>query len=425
MMQKTLVITLLSLLVLQVVTSQECIDNEERFEFTNKKGVVKRKKCVWVANKDTFKRCNKDGIAENCPNTCSPDCLRPPNSATGCSDFPSSFQLIANKKFKDCAWVSKNALKRCKKYPAKVYCPLACSTCGSDGNGTNTVVGCVKTYMDESLLDWNLPSYDIDIEEDIVFGKGALNGGKEVDLKLDIYRPITNGESKHPLMIHIHGGSFTGGDKGGLSTGTESSSGWAERGYIVASINYRLVGDDPLPSDKANSLTEYMREESSDNDPVMAIVASLEDTLAAYEYMQSLGSINLDSEVVVLNGYSAGAISSLWTTYGIDDFGYDRPPIKAVISHWGTLVTKEEEVKRLISGIDVPTFLVHATGDSVVPYTGTQLLANRFESLAIPYALHCRDSGDHSIAIDKVEHQQGLTILQAEQYWLRHILAGA
>ena len=139
MMQKTLVITLLSLLVLQVVTSQECIDNEERFEFTNKKGVVKRKKCVWVAYKDTFKRCNKDGIAENCPNTCSPDCLRPPNSATGCSDFPSSFQLIANKKFKDCAWVSKNALERCKKYPAKVYCPLACSTCGSEPRAFPTI----------------------------------------------------------------------------------------------------------------------------------------------------------------------------------------------------------------------------------------------------------------------------------------------
>jgi len=287
------------------------------------------------------------------------------------------------------------------------------------------VVGCVKTQMDESLLDWDLPSYDIDIEEDIVYGKGALNGGKEIDLRLDIYRPITNGESKHPLMIHIHGGSFTGGDKGGLSTGTESSSGWAERGYIVASINYRLAGDDPLPSDKAIALTEYIREETSNKDPVMAIVASLEDTLAAYEYMKSLDSINLDSEVVVLNGYSAGAISSLWTTYGIDNFGYDRPPIKAVISHWGTLVAKEEEVKRLIPGMDVPTFLVHATGDSVVSYTGTQLLANRFESLAIPYALHCRDSGDHSISIDKVEHQQGLTILQAEQYWLRHILAGA
>ena len=139
MMQKTLMIALLSLLVLQIVTSQECTDNEERFSFTNKKGVEKRKKCVWVANKSTFKRCKKDEIAENCPNTCSPDCLRPPNSATGCRDFPSPFQLLANNKFKNCAWVAKNAAKRCPKYPANVYCPLVCSTCGAEPSVSPTL----------------------------------------------------------------------------------------------------------------------------------------------------------------------------------------------------------------------------------------------------------------------------------------------
>lgn len=139
MMQKKLMITLLSLLVLHVVTSQECIDNPDRFSFTNKKGVVKRKKCVWAANKSTFKRCKKDAIAENCPNTCSPDCLRPPNSATGCRDFPFIFQFLSSKKFKDCAWVAKNAGARCPKYPAKVYCPLVCSTCGAEPSASPTL----------------------------------------------------------------------------------------------------------------------------------------------------------------------------------------------------------------------------------------------------------------------------------------------
>jgi predicted esterase len=290
---------------------------------------------------------------------------------------------------------------------------------------TPKVVGCVKTLIDQNLLDWDLPSYGVAIEEDVVYGKGAVKDGNEVDLKLDIYRPSTNDNLKHPLMIHIHGGSFKGGDKGGRSTGTESSAGWAKRGFIVASINYRLAGDNPVLSAKsnANALTNYITEQSSGNDPIMAIVASLEDTLAAYDYMKSMSYV--DAEVVVLNGYSAGAITSLWTTYGIDNFDYDRPPIKAVISHWGSLVEEEEEVKKLIPTVDVPTFLVHATGDSVVSYSGTQLLANRFETLGMPYVLHCRDSGDHSIAIDSVEHQNGVTILEAEQYWLRNILQDA
>ena len=288
-------------------------------------------------------------------------------------------------------------------------------------------VGCVKTPMDDYLPDWDLPSYDVMIEEDVLYGKGLLNDGKEMDLELDIYRPSTStsekDDHKYPLMIHIHGGSFKGGDKSGRSTGNESSSGWARRGYVVASINYRLDGDGPVLSAEAESLSSYVTDQSAKGDPIVAMVASLEDTLAAYDFMKSMSYVN--DEIVVLNGYSAGAISGLWTTYGIDNFGYNRPPIKAIISHWGSLVTNEEEMKYLIPSTDVPAFLVHATGDSVVSYAGTQQLANRFERLGMPYVLHCRDSGDHSISIDSVEHQEGLTVLEAEQFWLNKILKDA
>jgi len=138
MMQKTLMITLLSLLVLQVVTSQ-CTDNPDRFSFTNNKGVIKRKKCVWAAKKKTFNRCKKDAVAENCPNTCSPDCLRPPYSTTGCRDFPYKFELLSNNKFKNCEWVAKKKESRCPKFPSKDYCPLTCSTCGAEPSASPTL----------------------------------------------------------------------------------------------------------------------------------------------------------------------------------------------------------------------------------------------------------------------------------------------
>ena len=304
------------------------------------------------------------------------------------------------------------------------HCPSSDNPLPDNPSFPPKEVGCVKTTVEQDLLNWDLPSYDVTVEEDVVYGYGSVGNGDPMALKLDIYRPVTNNNIiKHPLMIHIHGGSFKGGDKSGKSTGAESSSGWAKRGYVVASINYRLSGDNPAPSTKSNDLKNYLTEQSTGNDPINAIVASIEDTLAAIDFMKLKEYV--DPTVIVMNGYSAGAITSLWTTFGVDNFGYDQPPIKAVVSHWGSLVYDQEEVNKLIPRVDVPAFLVHATGDSLVSYTGSQYLANRFETLGMQYILHCRESGDHAIGIDSVEHQDGLTILEAEQYWVRNILQEA
>lgn len=63
--------------------------------------------------------------------------------------------------------------------------------------------------------------------------------------KFDLYLPET-GEGPFPLVMFIHGGGWFAGDK---ADGQESA--WItlrEKGYAVASINYRLSGEAPHPS---------------------------------------------------------------------------------------------------------------------------------------------------------------------------------
>ncbi|MEY8284269.1 alpha/beta hydrolase [Lachnospiraceae bacterium 50-23] len=63
--------------------------------------------------------------------------------------------------------------------------------------------------------------------------------------KFDLYLPET-GEGPFPLIMFIHGGGWFAGDK---ADGQENA--WVtlrEKGYAVASINYRLSGEAPHPS---------------------------------------------------------------------------------------------------------------------------------------------------------------------------------
>ena len=65
--------------------------------------------------------------------------------------------------------------------------------------------------------------------------------------------PLYTGTGDHgtrrPLVIFIHGGGFKGGDKVS-NFGTLVCGGLARRGYVVASINYRVTSS--IPDDQAH-----------------------------------------------------------------------------------------------------------------------------------------------------------------------------
>ena len=64
----------------------------------------------------------------------------------------------------------------------------------------------------------------------------------EMSLMLDIYRPESSDQTL-PLVVWVHGGGWSGGDKANNPALPLSG-----RGYVVASINYRLSGVAPFPA---------------------------------------------------------------------------------------------------------------------------------------------------------------------------------
>jgi len=69
-------------------------------------------------------------------------------------------------------------------------------------------------------------------------------------LTLDIYRPRPRGTAL-PLVVFVHGGSFQGGDSrhaGTFEDFPRTLASLAARGYVVASVNYRLSGEAHFPA---------------------------------------------------------------------------------------------------------------------------------------------------------------------------------
>lgn len=110
------------------------------------------------------------------------------------------------------------------------------------------------------------------LEPDLSYGPhGPLN-------TLDVYRPDTN--DKLPLVVFIHGGGWSEGDKG---THTRKGRFFAEQGFVYATINYRLS-------------------------PRIVHPAHVEDVARAVAWLEgNAARFGIDAERIFLVGHSAGA----------------------------------------------------------------------------------------------------------------------
>lgn len=70
--------------------------------------------------------------------------------------------------------------------------------------------------------------------------------GSSPSQKLDIYLP-KNAQTPYPVVIWVHGGGWSGGDKADEGTGYMAKL-LLDRGYAVVSINYRLSGEATFPA---------------------------------------------------------------------------------------------------------------------------------------------------------------------------------
>jgi len=206
-------------------------------------------------------------------------------------------------------------------------------------------------------------------------------------LQLDMYIPdkVTR---PAPLLVFIHGGGWRSGQRSDYLVYLIA---FAKKGYITATVSYRLLADSCYP----------------------ACVEDISD--AAEWFFNNGGTYGYDPDRIALIGGSAGGHLALLTAYGWkkhtsdnDSTGHHR--IKAVVDIYGpydmtteyarnhSLVTsflahsyedapelyRESSPEHYLEEGDPPTLIFHGTSDDLVPVSQSDSLAAKLGRVGIP-----------------------------------------
>lgn len=193
------------------------------------------------------------------------------------------------------------------------------------------------------------------------------------DRILDLYLPATTNKKPLPILVFIHGGGFTGGDK----SVTELCSNLAKQGFAVASINYTLVLK--YKKDKAASGSANMAKGLPKNGkfyPLLneAIETASADAVMALSWLKTNAkNYNLDINRVAISGGSAGSMTALYTAYVSKQ---KVVQIKAVVDLWGGL----ENVNNIQKDA-APLLIYHGDVDALINVEYAKALKTRMDEI--------------------------------------------
>lgn len=263
------------------------------------------------------------------------------------------------------------------------------------------------------IVPWSTPTYNYTVQSDIIYGQGEIDGGGSfADLKLDLYIPDVippvDSNNQFPLMLIIHGGGFINGDKA-ASNFVAYAKGYVKRGWMVASINYRLLGENPVPSSRVQALQNFIGSEATTFQE--GAIVAVDDTLKALDFLQSRDDVF--APWTVLFGSSAGSITSLVAGYALDDHDIARPPMAAVLNNWGGMFGFADGTPfDGPTGSDPVLMIVHGTADPTVPFTEATDLQTWANAAGLPLDFQPLVGVGHTTNLLITNASTGVTLFQ-------------
>jgi len=239
-----------------------------------------------------------------------------------------------------------------------------------------------------------------------VFQTFTYFSNDSLSLDLDVLLPDQQTEGGNPLVIYVHGGGFSQGER---DAGHKLAIYLAERGIACASISYTLYmenqsfGCDGILSEKVKAIQ----------------IAASQLWLATAYLGKYSNQFNIDTSQIFIAGSSAGAETVLhaahWDRAQMQLFEQALSPefqYAGIIAGAGAIM----DLNLITSGNMIPTMLFHGDADDLVPYGiaahhycppdspgwlmlfGSRAIAQHLQELGESCQLTSFLGGDHSCA---------------------------
>lgn len=244
----------------------------------------------------------------------------------------------------------------------------------------------------------------VKVTSNVEYGRGG-----DRSLLLDLYQPQSS-DGAAPGLVFIHGGAWKGGDKGMYRY---YGGVFARKGFVLASIDYRLSDVAPFP-------------------------AALEDCKCAVRWMRShADELGVDPDRIAVAGGSAGGHLALLVGYTPDvpefeghggnegvssavkcvvdlygptdlttDFVRNNAFARQVVSEFlGASINDNLDLYQKASPItwvdaeDPPTLILHGTIDDIVPIRQGDLLAAELKQVGVSYVYDRLPGWPHAMDI--------------------------
>ncbi|CAM3998178.1 alpha/beta hydrolase [Saccharibacillus endophyticus] len=243
-------------------------------------------------------------------------------------------------------------------------------------------------------VDWNDETGTI--RTDLSYGDGDAN-------KFDLYLPADRSKETYGLVVYLHAGGFTTGDK---SDDADMLKWLASKGYVAAGINYTL------------------RDEQHPRSSVYSQSAEIKSSIPAV--VKETGKLGYDLDSMAISGGSAGGTLAMlyayrdaaespipvkmmfeavgpssfypedWSVYGLDQNPDAAAGLFSVMS--GSEITAdmleteayEEAIKPIsaymwVSENSVPSVIAYGVYDKVSPFDASKHLVRALEKNNVPH----------------------------------------
>ncbi|WP_372774149.1 alpha/beta hydrolase [Mangrovibacterium sp.] len=228
----------------------------------------------------------------------------------------------------------------------------------------------------------------------------------QTKLEMDLYQPAFDGLDLRPVLVYVHGGGFSGGQRDEPFI-RDFCKRVASYGYVAVSIDYRLT--------RKNTETGFGCDCPAGEklETFRAAVEDLQD--ATYFLIERWEQLGIDPHKIILAGSSAGAETVLNTAFQAPYcYGLDSGPVSyaGVIGMAGAI----PDTTAIYRDSAVPAMFFHGTCDNLVPYGsaphhycpdekpgylmlhGSYAMAESLRKLGKPYWLNTICGGNHSLA---------------------------